>query len=401
MKEYQIESEIIAYLDGRLNDADSAELMHRVSISPEIRELFQEHEALRQMAFHASKNVSVPAELDDAVFANVLALKQAEDRVAAPVMFWTVKRVSVMAAAVALIVAGTLGSLEFASKSPANVALTSGSSNSQLSIAQASMASEINPVTSDAPTFESAPNFRSSNSGAVRVHHMLPATIATQQKDVAAENAGAPQTESAIAMAPLPRSGSIKSPNVLEPSARTLRDLFVTDGYERFEVGADLASSFVTPGSVGNLAPFDFRLRAAYNLDDRNQIGVRVARSPYSDVAVSRTPNNSWYSASEAATQHMSEELFYEHRFPVDNGLFSVSLGAGGGLFDNGWLTGPEAGIRIPVGARMLFGASFLLSYVHQTHTALDDINSPVIYEGKDFQNTLVGRIEYGLSYRF
>jgi anti-sigma factor RsiW len=398
MKEYQIESEIIAYLDGRLNDADSAELMHRVSISPEIRELFQEHEALRQMAFHASKNVSVPAELDDAVFANVLALKRAEDRVAAPVMFWTVKRVSVMAAAVALIVAGTLGSLEFGSKSPANLAVTSGSSNSQVSIAQASMAPEIHSVTNGAPTV-AAPQFENTNTRATQVHETLPAAAAPQE-EVAAEVANMPQSEAAIAMAPLPRSGSIKSPNVLEPSARSLRDLFAADGYEQFEVGADLASSFVTPGSVGNLAPYNFRLRVAYNFDDRNQIGVRVARSKFSDMAVSMTPNN-WYSASEATAQRMSEELFYEHRFPVDNGLFSVSLGAGGGIFDNGWLAGPEAGIRIPVGARMLFGASFLLSYVHQTHTALDDINSPVIYEGKDFQNTLVGRIEYGLSYRF
>jgi len=226
----------------------------------------------------------------------------------------------------------------------------------------------------------------------------LPLTALTP-KEAIAEDPNVPQTDAPIAKVLFPRSGSIRQPDILEPNVRSLRDLFVSDGQQQFEVGADVASSFVTPADATNLMPLNFRVHFAYNLDDRNQVGVRVARSPFSSIVT--TQGMGYVDAAESTTQQMSEELFYEHRFPVDGGLFSISLGAGGGLFNNGWLAGPEAGIRIPISARMLFGASFLLSYVHQTHTALDDVTGPVIYDGKGVQNTLVGRIEYGLSYRF
>src|ERR1700733_11166603 len=105
MKEYQIEDTIVAYFDGRLNDSECAELLHRVSVSPEIREIFQEHEAMRLMSYRAMRNVTVSPELEDAVFARVAALEETREKVM-PVAFWTLPKISAMAGAAALIAFG-------------------------------------------------------------------------------------------------------------------------------------------------------------------------------------------------------------------------------------------------------------------------------------------------------
>jgi anti-sigma factor RsiW len=97
-----IEDTIIAYLDGHLNDTEGAELLHRVSVSPEIRQIFQEHEALRQVAFRAARNAAVPTELEESVFARVAALENSRDR-GLPVGFWSMPRISAMIGTVAII----------------------------------------------------------------------------------------------------------------------------------------------------------------------------------------------------------------------------------------------------------------------------------------------------------
>ena len=97
-----IEDTIIAYLDGRLNDADSAELLHRVSVSPEIRQMFQEHEALRQISYRAARNAVVSPELEESLFARIAAIKESRD-VVAPVPFWSMPRISAMAGVTAII----------------------------------------------------------------------------------------------------------------------------------------------------------------------------------------------------------------------------------------------------------------------------------------------------------
>src|SRR5579872_1131284 len=110
MKVYPIEDTIIDYFDGRLNDAEGAELLHRVSVSPEIRAIFEEHDALRQMAVRAARNISIAPELEEAVFARVAALQE-EERL--PAGFWSLRRISVAAGVAAIFIAGIVGSLEF------------------------------------------------------------------------------------------------------------------------------------------------------------------------------------------------------------------------------------------------------------------------------------------------
>src|SRR2546421_10782766 len=69
-----LEDKIIAYFDGSLSDADSAELLHRVSVSPEIRELFREHEMLRDLAHEAARSVTISPEIESSLFSRIEAL---------------------------------------------------------------------------------------------------------------------------------------------------------------------------------------------------------------------------------------------------------------------------------------------------------------------------------------
>src|SRR5207237_5605171 len=130
--------------------------MHRVSISPEIRDLFQEHEALRGMAVRAARNVSVPPELEEAVFARVQALHDEEERIAKPIIFWNIRKFSVVAGALAIVFAGTIGSMEFRSKSDVKLSTTT----SQTSIARIMQSSGV----SDRPTVSAAHKINRPNS---------------------------------------------------------------------------------------------------------------------------------------------------------------------------------------------------------------------------------------------
>src|SRR5438045_3870341 len=110
MKNYQIEDTVIAYLDGRLTDVEGAELLHRVSVSPEIREIYEQHELLRSMSFRAARNVSVAPELEDALFKRINAMQHEEKL---PAGFWSMRKISTTAAVIAVALAGLLSSSEF------------------------------------------------------------------------------------------------------------------------------------------------------------------------------------------------------------------------------------------------------------------------------------------------
>ncbi len=58
------EERILAYLDGNLTEAESAELLHQLSVSPENRIILEQHLKLNEMTRLAQKPFAVPEELE-------------------------------------------------------------------------------------------------------------------------------------------------------------------------------------------------------------------------------------------------------------------------------------------------------------------------------------------------
>ncbi len=105
--QFLLKDTIIAYFDGRLNDTDGAELLHRVSVSPEIRQIFQEHEALRQVAYRAARNVTIPSSLEESLFQRITAMEKEESL---PVGFWSSRRIATFAGVAVALFAVAVGS---------------------------------------------------------------------------------------------------------------------------------------------------------------------------------------------------------------------------------------------------------------------------------------------------
>jgi hypothetical protein len=424
IKEYQIEETIIAYFDGRLSDGDSAELLHRVSVSPEIREIFQEHEAMRVMAYSASRNVIVPSYLEESVFARISALDEAGREKAVPVAFWTLPRISTLAGAAALVVLG-LFALWRTSDTIVN------SARNQISNSQPVENTRAGSV---APNFGENP---SATNIAGRLHTSeangtTEGIVHTNQR--ASDESGGLMTDSApVINSPFKSEGDpaiqiipaafeanrISGPSLSQPhpTLRSFSRLPGGDNTPSFEIGiaTDMTPAFNEPANVvtqaesfSNLAS-EFALRAAYAFDSRNQIGLKIARVGFPDLqlAVSQPISQNGYTLVVGSMSKpligFSEEAFYKHRIPLNDELVYVTLTAGGGFYKAGTLLSGELGLEIPIGDNLAGGVSLILSRIHRNGSlqAVLRGNEPVIYDGPNIYNTLAGRIEFGLSYSF
>jgi len=412
IKEYQIEDTIVAYFDGRLNDEDSAELLHRVSVSPEIRELFQEHEAIRGVAYRAARNVSVSPELEESVFARVAALQEAERERAVPIAFWTLPRVSAMAGAAALIAIGVFApwgmsdTIVKQTNGPSSV--VQGTQGTQSQVANSTVAE--NPSLTDRKISNEITRENTSSSegkGNLMIADASPvAAIPSQDESVAS-----------IQIIPQPaQSDRINMPSVGgEPKTlRSLSGLPDRDNAPMFEFGfaTDITPGFNVPASLVTQTPSfinlatEFAVRAGYNFDSRNQVGLRIARTGFPDLQITTSQLNGYTLVTGSMASQVigfSEEAFYKHRIPINDGLLFVTLSAGGGLYQSGSLLSGEVGLEMPLNDRLIGGVSFIMNRYHQNggENAILSGNGPVIYDGPNVFNTLDGRIEYGLSYRF
>src|ERR1051325_4684317 len=102
-----LEDKIIAYFEGELSDADSAELLHRVSVSPEIRDLFREHEMLRTLAHEATRSATIRPEIEASIFSRVEAMASKASR--EKPMFIFSRRTAVALALALVLISGSLG----------------------------------------------------------------------------------------------------------------------------------------------------------------------------------------------------------------------------------------------------------------------------------------------------
>jgi hypothetical protein len=436
MKHYPIEDTIIAYFDGRLSDDESAELLHRVSVSPEIRSIFREHERLRAIAKTAARNVAVRPEIESAVFANIAALQDEERKGAAPLpevpqrASVAMRRTTLAAALLALLLAGSALYFELAktNTSPATRNAPIASSSSLAANSTASVPNTVAASTNGAQSVSAAADSRnvssspqsialrgvrtsSSANGANPIHR----TSSTQLSTSATDNTSAPFSsatwqadEQISAVVPM----NAEAVSIREPE-RSLYTKFqptdIGESFDRFELGLESSTGFNSPADQGNIQPFgDQRVHLGYFLSAHDQLGLRLTYGEFQTLQESRNGMSGVYSSvdrTNVATMQLAKEIYYLHRLDLPGGLM-LDGSAGGGLLNNGWLATLELGLKIPLSAQIQFATSFSLSRVHSNAPTAQDLmeeeaSMPVILSGSDVHNTLNGRLHYGLSYRF
>lgn len=239
----------------------------------------------------------------------------------------------------------------------------------------------------------------------------------------AAEAESIPQPEgkdipASITLVPTPRSAEVAEIPITLESPRTLESLEMLDedamiSNLEFALAAPIGG-FVgpAPASQVSLPTFSqWSVSAAYNFDDRNQLGVKATFGQFVGFSPAATPQAGFrmVDASARQTNGSMEELLYQHREPMAGGLFFVTAGIAGGLYNNsfgsfGNVLSAELGVQVPFGERMLGGVSFVADRLHQSgsmQSLLSASNEPTIVAGTPHYNTLAGHIEYGLTYKF
>ncbi|HEY3874741.1 MAG TPA: hypothetical protein VGM92_04655 [Candidatus Kapabacteria bacterium] len=405
-----IESTIIAYFDGRLSDHESAELLHRVSVSPEIRQMFQQHEALRQLANRAARNTVIPASLEESLFDRIEGNRS---RRAVPMAFWNVRRVSMAVGAVGIVLAVLAGSLEFNT-----MKLTSSTQpnavvrNTVMASTPSNIAASAAPV---APEFSiTAETSTGTNAGIIAHSHTSARDISNQniRSSQSAMPVIAPMEEAqSIALIPTPRTpvvARINMPGVGNTPIKSVDDLLASEQDSRFELGvATNYAEWNAPAGIPSSAQFfsNFSLRGGYNLDPNDQVGLVVSRETGGSVLNPRI--NSGFGFTNVTStflpqQETFEQLFYKRRQPfiVNNGLFYATAALSGGLYSNGTVVGASAGFEIPVGDHMITGVSVLVNRLHQYQT-VQSYSGPVIFDGSSQYNFITGSFQYSISYRF
>jgi hypothetical protein len=408
IKEYQIEDTIVAYFDGRLNDEDSAELLHRVSVSPEIREIFQEHEAIRVVAYRAARNVAVSPELEESVFARVAALQEKSEKIL-PLAFWTLPRISAIAGAATLIAVGLFAPWGTSDTNSSNNSLVQGTEMTQVTQGTAMLDGShvVENAILNGRKFSNkigSGNTLSSNN-MNSIADANPVGVIPLQKQADASIEIIPQAA---------KADRINMPGIgtPQPTLRSLSSLPDADNAPMFEVGlaTNLMSGFNEPADVPQTQLLsEFAFRAAYNFDSRNQIGFRLTRVAFPELQTQPANLNGYTLVTGTIGQSQpgfSEEIYYKYRLPINDGLFYLTGSVGGGFYNLGSLLSGELGFEVPVSEKLIGGVSFILSRLHQNGSQEDVLNAnalngPVIYDGANVYNSLAGRFEYGMSYRF
>src|SRR5581483_159130 len=274
MKTYQIEDTIIAYFDGRLNDTESAELMHRVSVSPEIRDLFEQHRALRQLAVRAARNISIAPELEEAVFSRIEALEQ-EERL--PAGWWSLRRISTMTSVIALLLLAVTASWE-TYKQPTTFAHS-----------PALVAASVKDMGNPASTEWNGTRISFIGRDQTKVYHALRLSQRSNSNVQYAQNSDVRTDAPLGKIAPRQTlsAGSVREPAGEYPTLPLLRELSEDATNARFEfaVGSPMGS-FIRPSSfISNPPNFStVAFRAGYNLDEKNQLAIQLTEGSIAEL---------------------------------------------------------------------------------------------------------------------
>ncbi len=418
-----LEDKIIAYFDGELSDADSAELLHRTSVSPEIRNLFREHEMLREFAQQATRSVAINPEIESSLLSRIEVLAEKQSSRKAPLIFS--RRTAAFAALALVLISGSLG--YFIPKLFSNG--TSQISQSIIGNTENISASVLPSVAAIAETKNSfrsnisdQKNTSSLFSRRIESHSIGILDVRDHVNELPIDRSTSNNTEISLAQS-IPVIGDISSTALREEKnhsdigneKRSPFEFLNSQEEVRslFELSLQTSSGFTYPADATPITPFaDQRLSFAYHITENNLIGLRLGSGLYQQLgAVNRTQENGVevLRRNIETKRSFSEEVFLSHLVPIYfSSPFSLEFSIGGGFIPNGFTFGAEAGIRIPVSENFLFDFAFALSRVHSNALSSQAILAsetttmqPILLESVDIHNTLNGRLHYGLTYRF
>ncbi len=419
-----LEDKIIAFFEGGLSEADSAELLHLTSISPEIRHLFREHEMLRELAHEATRSVMVSPEVESSLFSRIEAL--AEKPIYEKHVFVFSRRMVIAAVAALIVISGSLG--YFVPKlllSNSSSALTaSGLQNilqkSLLPVA-ASMTALVNSPSKNithqvvASSFSERTSINSevcANKEVVKLSNDLNINSSNVNRNVS--NVGESAEVALQNIKPtIVREEDIHSDNIGERHSPFDLKEKPPESRSLFEASLQTSSGFTYPADAAPIKPFaDQRLSFAYHITENNLIGFRLGSGLYQQLGNLTTQQEGGVEVLKRGIEtkrSFSEELYLSQLVPLFFvAPFTLEFAIDGGFIPNGYSLGAEAGIRIPVSETFIFDVAFALSRIHSNALTSQEILAsesagmiPVMLDGVDIHNTLNGRLHYGLLYRF
>lgn len=441
MKE-SVEDRIIAYFDGRLTDDESAELLHRVSISPEIRRVFREHEMLREMARTAQSSVVVRPEVEASLFARIEAIAESERtaRAVPPLFLARWRRSLTLAAGVVLVGAAawlapgllnddqgrpTTGTFSPATSSDARVSDGAAAedrigASPSAELTQQGTGSDGTAATNAtrlAPEITTHTADVTKSTIKVRALEASAGTASEQSKPVDATLT----QESSLSTATISEVRDLKAASIgaLIGGERGITPVFNKleadlESMPRFEATLETSTGFVHPANEASIDPLsEVRLSLGYRVHDNIVLGVRGGSGNYLMPQEATQQDMGHYIA---VTREVATARYFNVGGFVTGRMYSVlssammgdlTLGAGW-IPEDGYAVSLEAGLKIPVISSTFVALSAGLTRVHSNATDMQQIldtaplsADPVMVEGSDVKNTLVGRIHVGLTYQF
>jgi hypothetical protein len=205
-----------------------------------------------------------------------------------------------------------------------------------------------------------------------------------------------------------PRTGEIEQIQPPTIISQSISELLVSsvDDQARFEVGIANSTGATIPAVGAKTTPFEnWALHAGYQFDEQNIAGLHFEYGLFNTHMISISQDATLYTGAQQAIWMPVYGAYYEHRERIGRGGFLIAGIVGAGLFDAGNYMSLGLGGRLPLGDHFMAGATVSLTRKHDGGITKDEILSnnedPIIFEGSDIHNTLITRIEYGLSYRF
>lgn len=401
-----LEDSIIKYFDGELSDADGAELLHRASVSPEIRRVMREHETLREMAQSASRTVMISPAMEANLFAKISSLAPTAPIRKEAAVFIIKRRTVGYAAALLLLIGVALAPMLISSKgsSPSNGAAVLAKSE-PLVLLGGNDRTDVTDMTHKSYVSHGTRN----NTSDIAQPSIDDESPSGAPLDKVSDQNVAELHEASLINIPSDISGEQTSPLRLQ----SLRGN--EDAYGKLELSLQTASGFTSPADASPIKPFaDERISVGYHLSRWDIVGARLGSGLFQQLSDPiRTEEFGMPTVSRVleTKRNFSGEVFYTRLVPLwfDTPLlaqFSVDAG----IIPGGYTFSGEAGLRLPISSSLMFDLGFALQSVHsnaptQSEMFAQEKNESgqpfLLVPSSDIHKTLNGKFHYGILYTF
>jgi hypothetical protein len=343
-----LEEKVVAYLDGSLGEEESAELLHRLSASPDKRAVLEEHLRLTNMLSLGRKPFSVPAAAERELVSRLPFLGHAFSETPRAVPFFAKPMTLIASAAAVLAVVGGLwwnadrdvatqqnAPVAAAQNSPApatpnaRIDVKSGGNTKDVSSTNDVHASKemrnANNVASSQPMSHATKHERTLKDNVVHSATISTPQISAPQNEGAAPLASNASDESSPAISAAP----LKDAAIPIPSGHSLRTLHeIAFGapakVHPFSVGvSSMASGYYFPtldASTNSALGMDPQITADYDITEWFSIGLEAGYTEFGNVT-----NNYVFAPSLDGTQY-SQLSYVTNVAPTHTGYVRTSL---------------------------------------------------------------------------